>query len=79
MLVKNLGCRPVALKKFRLFCRYNLRISYIFKGNFGSSVRFSERTEYFPEHQDPGKLKTKFTLSLYFREKDKIKEIKQKG
>ena len=22
------------------------------KGNFGSSVRFSERTEYFPEHPD---------------------------
>ena len=58
---------------------YNLRILYIFKEKHGSSVRFSEYTEYFPEiliaalkSLQNVKLKL-FILSLFFREKGKIK------
>ena len=63
---------------------YNLRVLYKFNGHFGSSIRFSERTEHFPEHPDNcfkylAKLNLKLLiLSLCFREKDKIKETKQK-
>ena len=63
---------------------YNSKTLYIFKGNFGSSVRFSECIEYFHEHPDSCfnelvKLKTKtvYSFTLSWR-KGKIKETKQK-
>ena len=64
---------------------YNLRILHKFNGHFGSSVRFSEPTEHFPEHPDNcfkylAKLKSKTAYSFtLFQRKRQNKRNKTKG
>ena len=79
MLVKNLGCRPVALKKSGPFAGIIEGFRIYLKEILVAVLDFQNALSIFQNIKNLENLKLKlFILSLCFREKDKIKEIKQK-